>query len=81
MIKKAEAADVAERFVEFLEEVQAGTELLVLRNDRPVARITAARNVKEPCSKAADPEPMGGQWTGEAVLRSGDLSDEMFQRE
>jgi len=82
MTKTAEAGELAKHLMEFLDDVKAGHEVLVTRGQMPVARLV-------PMSRPAKPQhrsvlhlrSLSGKWTGEAILRSGDLADEMFARE
>jgi prevent-host-death family protein len=82
MTKTAEAAELARRFMDFLEDVKAGHEVLVTREQKPIARLIPM----SPRHRDARPSvlhlrPLAGKWIGETVLESGDLADEMFARE
>jgi antitoxin (DNA-binding transcriptional repressor) of toxin-antitoxin stability system len=82
MIKRADAGELARRLMEFLDEVNAGNEILVLREDKPVARLIAVAGVPRADGRSIRHlAPLDGKWTGEAILRSGDLADEMFAGE
>ncbi|MBI4327297.1 MAG: type II toxin-antitoxin system Phd/YefM family antitoxin [Chloroflexi bacterium] len=81
MTKTAEAQELAKRLSEFLDEVKAGHEVLVLRGQEPVARLVPiTRPLRSHRRSALHLTPLPGRWTGEAVLRSGDLAEEMFAR-
>jgi prevent-host-death family protein len=82
MTKTAEAAELAKRLMEFLDEVKAGHEVLVTRGETPVARLVPVHaSPGRQRRSVLHLAPLSGQWVGETVLKSGDLADEIFARE
>ena len=82
MTKSAEAGELAKRFEEFLQDVQAGNEVLVTRGQKPVARLVPVEPERSNTPRSIrDLKPLSGQWIGERVIKSGDLAEEMFGRE
>jgi prevent-host-death family protein len=82
MTKTAEAAELARRFMEFIDEVKAGHEVLVTQGQEPVARLVPMSARRSHGRRSvAHLRPLTGQWKGETVLKSGDLAAEMFDRE
>ena len=79
MTKTAEAVEVARHLPEFLDEVSAGNEVLITRGQQPVARLVPM-NHRSQCGRRSlrNLPPLAGQWIGEAVLKSGNVADEMF---
>ena len=82
MTKSAEAAEVAKRFEEYLQEVQSGNEVVVTRGQAPIARMIAIGPTRPKVRRSiGDLKPLSGQWIGERVIKSGDLAEEMYGRE
>ena len=82
MTKTAEAAELAKRLMEFLDDVKAGHEVLVTRGQEPVARLVPVNaSPRREQRSVLHLRPLLGKWIGETVLKSGDLADEMFARE
>jgi prevent-host-death family protein len=82
MTKTAEAGELAKHLTKFLDEVRAGNEVLVTSGDKPVARLVPVQSQSRPRRRSIRSlRPLSGKWTGETVLKSGDLADEMFARE
>ena len=82
MTKTAEAGELAKHLAKFLDEVKAGHEVLVTSGAKPVARLVPVQSQSKPRRRSIRCiRPLSGKWIGESVLKSGDLSDEMFARE
>mgnify|MGYP003574925630 FL=1 len=69
------------RLEEFLRDVQAGNEVVITREQKPVARLVPV----EPETKSGPRsirglKPLEGEWAGERVIKSEDLAEEMFGR-
>jgi len=78
----AEAGELAERLMEFLDDVKAGHEVLVTSGQKPIARLVpVSASPRRERRSVLHLRTLPGKWTGETVLRSGDLADEMFARE
>ncbi|MBI3418012.1 MAG: type II toxin-antitoxin system Phd/YefM family antitoxin [Verrucomicrobia bacterium] len=82
MTKTAEAGELAKHLMEFLDDVKAGHEVLVTRGHNPVARLVPMHSpVKRQRRSVLHIRSLPGKWIGEAVIKGGDLADEMFARE
>ena len=82
MTKNVDAAELAERLMEFLGDVKAGHEVLVTSGQKPIARLVPVNaSPKRERRSVLHLRALPGKWTGENVLKSGDLADEMFARE
>jgi len=78
----AEAGELADRLNELLDDVRAGHEVLVTREQQPIARLVPWEPLPAAGQRSIhDLAPLPGKWVGERVLKSGDLAEEMFERE
>ncbi len=81
MTTTAEVGEFSGRLADLLKQVAAGNEVLLTQGNKPVARlvppISQAESRQGSVRKLA---PLSGKWIGEAVIRSGDLAEEMFER-
>jgi prevent-host-death family protein len=82
MMTTADAGELAKHLPKFLDEVKAGNEVLVTSGAKPVARLVPVQSQSKPRPRSIRGlRPLPGKWTGETVLKSADLADEMFARE
>ena len=82
MTKMVEAGELAAHLMEFLADVKAGHEVLVTSGQEPIARLVSPHLLRDPRPRSVLGLPsLSGRWIGEAIVRSGDLADEMFARE
>jgi antitoxin (DNA-binding transcriptional repressor) of toxin-antitoxin stability system len=79
MVKTAQVEELAKHLPEFLDEVGAGHEVVVIRGRQAVARLVPmAGGTRGSTGSMHRLTPLSGKWVGEPVLRSGDLAQEMF---
>jgi antitoxin (DNA-binding transcriptional repressor) of toxin-antitoxin stability system len=82
MTRTADINEFSKHLQAYLDEVKAGNEVLVLQDQKAVARLV-------PTEKFTPSErrslrhlvPLSGEWKGEEVLKSSALAEEMFSRE
>lgn len=81
MTKTAEIEELAQHLPEFLEAVRAGHEVVIRSGPEAIARLVPpVRPRNSPHRSVRHLTPLPGKWTGETVLHSGDLAEEMFAR-
>src|SRR6185503_20690617 len=73
MTKSAEAGDLARRLEEYLQDVQAGNEVLITLGQKPIARLVPLAPTQIAGRRSiCDLKPLMGEWIGERVIKSGD---------
>ncbi len=81
MTKTAEIEELTQHLPEFLEAVRAGHEIVIRRGREDIARLVPPIDPRRsPRRSVRQLTPLPGKWTGETVLQSGDLAEEMFAR-
>lgn len=81
MTKTADARELAKHLTQFLDEVKAGNEVLVTSDAKPVARLVPVQSRSRPRRRSIRSlRPLPGKWTGETVLKSGELFSELLTK-
>jgi antitoxin (DNA-binding transcriptional repressor) of toxin-antitoxin stability system len=79
MTKTAKAEDLAARFSEFLDDVRAGNDVLLMRGEQPIARLIPVNSEPSNAERTIQNlKTFRGSWKGERVVKSGDIADEIF---
>jgi antitoxin (DNA-binding transcriptional repressor) of toxin-antitoxin stability system len=79
MTKTANAEDLAAGSSEFLNDVQAGNDVILMRGEKPIARLIPVNSQLSPARRTLQNlKTFRGIWKGERIVKSGDIADEIF---